>query len=160
MSAAEDPRRAGERPVSAIVWVDANGTMWRLRSLAAMGHGATRLAAALGVQVETVQKILRGEVALLCTELRDRTSQLWEAWWDKRPPESTKTERQAAAEARRRAERNKWCSPAGLDEDELDEPGYRPYSEYRPASGVGVAGDLRAAWEWPADSEQCVRDRR
>jgi hypothetical protein len=44
MSTVGGGRCAGERPVSAIVWVDANGTMWRLRSLVAMGHGATRLA--------------------------------------------------------------------------------------------------------------------
>lgn len=47
---------------------------------------------------------------------------LWDAWWDKHPPERTTEERQAAGAARRRAERNGWCPQLALDEDELDEP--------------------------------------
>ena len=46
------------------------------------------------------------------------------------------------AAARRRAERCGWCPPLGLDEDELDEPGYRPYSRYREATGTGTAGEF------------------
>jgi hypothetical protein len=137
--------QSGERArdVAAIVWVEANGTTWRLRSLVAMGHSATRIAAALGVRTETVQKLLRGDAALIGSELQTLAAQLWEAWWDKRPPESTRREREAAANARRRAEAANWCSPAGLDEDQLDDPGYRPYSRYRPAIGTGVAGEFR-----------------
>jgi len=129
--------------VSRIVWVDANGTAWRLRSLVAMGHSATRIAAALGVRVESVQKLLRGDAALIGADLQRLASQLWDAWWDKRPPEATASERRASAAARRRAETNNWCAPVGLDEDQLDEPGYRPYCRYRPASGSGVATDFQ-----------------
>ena len=134
--------------VAGIVWVDAGGTTWRLRSLVAMGHSAIRIATALHVRTDTVQKLLRGEVALLGTDLRNLACQLWNAWWDKCPPETTRGERQAAIAARRRAERNNWCAPAGLDEDLLDQPGYRPFSSYRPAIGTGVADDF------PVDPEK------
>jgi hypothetical protein len=130
--------------VAGIVWVDASGTTWRLRSLVAMGHSATRIATALHVRTDTVQKLLRGEIALVCSELRTLAIQLWNAWWDKCPPETTRNERQAAVAARRRAERNNWCAPAGLDEDLLEQPGYRPFSAYRPATGTGVANDFHA----------------
>ncbi|HET7015981.1 MAG TPA: hypothetical protein VFI65_18810 [Streptosporangiaceae bacterium] len=140
-----EPPASAEPDVARIVWVEPNGTAWRLRSLVAMGHSATRIAGALGVRVESVQKLLRGDAALIGADLRRLASQLWEAWWDKRPPETTAAERRAAAEARRRAETHNWCAPVGLDEDQLDEPGYRPYCRYRPASGSGVADDFQPA---------------
>jgi len=135
--------------VARIIWVDANGTTWRLRSLVAMGHSATRIAGALGVRVESVQKLLRGDAALIGADLQRLGCQLWDAWWDKRPPEATAADRRAAAAARRRAETHNWCAPVGLDEDQLDEPGYRPYCRYRPASGSAVAADFQ-----PADRPQ------
>ena len=122
-----------------VLRLDAGGTMWRLRSLVAMGHDAGRIARALQIHPTTIQKLLRGETAEVEPELRDLGCQLWNAWWDKRPPERTRTERRQASAARRRAEQHGWCPPLGLDEDELDEPGYRPYSRYRKASGTGVA---------------------
>jgi hypothetical protein len=121
--------------------VDSGGTTWRLRSLVAMGHDATRIASALGVHPQTIQKILRGEAATVTARLRDEARHLWDAWWDKRPPELTCSQRRAAAASRLRAERLGWCPPLGLDEDALDEPGYRPYSRYRPAAGTGTAGE-------------------
>ena len=64
--------------------VDSGGTMRRLRSLVAMGHDATRIANALGVDPQTIQKILRGEAATVTARLRDETRHLWDARWDKR----------------------------------------------------------------------------
>jgi hypothetical protein len=122
--------------------VDSGGTMWRLRSLVAMGHDATRIAHALNVHPQAIQKILRGEAATVTADVRDRACQLWDAWWDKRPPELTQTQRRTADAARHRAEVLGWCPPLGLDEDELDEPGYRPYSRYRAAVGTGTAGEF------------------
>jgi hypothetical protein len=122
--------------------VDGGGTMWRLRSLVAMGHDATRIARALRVHPQTVQDILRGDAVTVTSELRGLAQQLWDAWWDKRPPEQTRSQRRTAAGARRQAERCGWCPPLGLDEDELDEPGYRPYSRYRAATGTGIAGEF------------------
>ena len=122
---------------------DAGGTAWRLRSLIAMGHDSTRIARALDVRPETIQKLVRGDVATVGPGFRALACQLWDAWWDKTPPERTWSERRTAAAARRRAQRHGWCAAAGLDEDELDQPGYRPFSRYRPAAGTGIAPDFR-----------------
>ena len=123
--------------------VDAGGTMWRLRSLVAMGHDARRIADALRVRSDVIQAILRGEMETVGSGLRDVTCQLWDAWWDKRPPERNRGERARARAARRRAELAGWCAPLGLDEDQLDEPGYRPYARYRAATGTGTAAEFR-----------------
>jgi len=122
--------------------VDAGGTMWRLRSLVAMGHDAGRIAAALKLSPQLVETVVRGQAGAVSADLRDLVCQLWDAWWDKRPPELSRSDRRAAGAARRRAERCGWCPPLGLDEDELDEPGYRPYSRYREATGTGTAEDF------------------
>jgi len=122
---------------------DAGGTMWRLRSLVAMGHDARRIADALRVRSEVIQVILRGEAETVSSGLRDLTCELWDAWWDKRPPERTRGERMRAHAARRRAELAGWCTPLGLDEDQLDEPGYRPYARYRAATRTGTAAEFR-----------------
>ncbi len=125
--------------VSCGLAVHSGGTMWRLRSLVAMGHDAGRIAAALQVPTRLVQSVLAGRATSVSAQFHDRARQLWDAWWDKRPPERTLRDRRAAANARRRAEENDWCTPLGLDEDQLDQPWYRPYSRYRPATGSGEA---------------------
>ena len=136
--------------ISTSTRLDAGGTTWRLRSLTAMGHDATRIARALNVRPQTIKKIVRGDTVTVSPEFRDLACQLWEAWWDKRPPEATRSQRRAAGAARRRAERSGWPAAAGLNEDELDEPGYRPFCGYRPAVGTGIAGDFRPAAEPPS----------
>jgi hypothetical protein len=131
--------------VSASARLDAGGTTWRLRSLIAMGHDSSRIARAMNVRPEAIQKLVRGDTTTVSPQFRDLACQLWNAWWDKRPPETTRSERRAASAARRRAERNSWPAAAGLDEDELDEPGYRPFCGYRPATGTSIAPDFRPA---------------
>ncbi len=131
--------------VSANTRLDAGGTTWRLRSLIAMGHDSSRIARALNVRPKVIQKLVRGDTTTVSPEFRGLACQLWNAWWDKRPPETTRSRRRAASAARRRAERNSWPAAAGLDEDELDEPGYRPFSRYRPAVGTGTATGFRPA---------------
>ncbi len=71
-------------PLDTAANVDARGTMWRLRSLVAMGHDARRIAAALRLRPDVIQAILRGEAKTVGAGLRDLTCQLWDAWWDKR----------------------------------------------------------------------------
>ena len=48
----------------------------------------------------------------------------------------------AAAAARRWARYRRWCTGAGLDDDELDVPGYRPEQGWKAATGTGPATDL------------------
>jgi hypothetical protein len=124
--------------------VPAAGTMWQLRSLIAMGHDATRIAAALGTTPATARRLIGGRTATITPALRNLACQLQDAWWDKRPPENTPARRAAATTARRTAQRNGWPQPAALDEDRLDQPGYRPYSIWRPAAGTGTAPAFQA----------------
>ena len=91
-----------------------------------MGHGSARIARALGVREMTIRRLVRGDAPTVSTALRDDVTDLYDAWWDKRAPERTSAERGAATAARRRAIAGNWCAGAGLDDDELDTPGYRP----------------------------------
>ena len=125
--------------------VDAGGTRLRLRALAVMGHGSARIARAAGVSEQAIQKLARGDAKTVSPRLRDAIAAVYDAWWDKRAPERTRHERAAATAARRRAIRGNWCAGAGLDDDELDLPGYRPESGWRPARGTSVAGDIDPA---------------
>ena len=123
------------RPVQRM---DANGTAWRMRSLVAMGHDATRIARALDITPDVVRRLIRGDSRTVAVGFHALACQLWNAWWDKRPPERTVTERRAAARACRQAMTCDWPAAAGLDEDRLDRPG----CHYRPAAGTGVAADF------------------
>jgi hypothetical protein len=123
--------------------LDAGGIRLRLRALHVMGHGSARIARALGVREETIQRLVRGDARTISPPLRDAIADLYDAWWDKRAPERTRAERAAAARARRRASAGNWCAGAALDDDQLDVPGYRPRTGYRPATGTGTAPDIR-----------------
>jgi transcriptional regulator with XRE-family HTH domain len=123
--------------------VDAGGTRLRLRALHVMGHGSARIARALGVREMTVRAIVRGDTPTVSTSLRDQAADLYDAWWDKRAPERDRFERAAATAARRRAIRGNWCAGAGLDDDQLDTPGYKPTAKWKPATGTGTAPDIK-----------------
>jgi plasmid maintenance system antidote protein VapI len=124
------------------VRLDAGGSRLRLRALHVMGHGSARIARALGVREKTIQRLVRGDATTIGAQLRDAITDLYDAWWDKRAPERTRAERAAAATARRRASAGNWCPAAALDDDQLDTPGYRPRSRFRPATGTGIAPDI------------------
>jgi hypothetical protein len=117
------------------------GIMWRLRALIAMGHTCTRMATATGIPPATVRRIVRGEAITISPELRQTVTALFDAWWDKTPPQRSRQQKLAAGNARNRAARNNWPPPAGLDEDELDQPGYQPQTGWKHARGTGVADD-------------------
>jgi hypothetical protein len=122
--------------------VDANGTMWRLRALAAMGHDGTRIARALAVSPALVRRTASGQARTVTAVFRGQVAALLDTWWDKTPPAATPAQRRTAARARRLAEDRGWPAAAGLDDDELDLPGYRPWCCYRPAAGTGTAPDF------------------
>jgi transcriptional regulator with XRE-family HTH domain len=124
--------------------IDAGGTRLRLRALHVMGHGSARIARALGVREMTIRQIVRGDARTVSLKLRDAITELYDTWWDKRAPARTPFERAAATAARKRAIAGNWCAPAALDDDQLDIPGYRPRQGWKPATGTGVAADVRA----------------
>jgi len=122
--------------------VDAGGTRLRLRALHVMGHGSARIARALGVRETAISELVRGDARTIRPRLRDAIADLYDAWWDKRAPERTRAERAAATAARRKAMAGNWCAAAALDDDQLDEPGYRPSQGWKPATGTGVAPEI------------------
>ncbi len=122
--------------------LDAGGTRLRLRALHVMGHGSPRMARAAGVSEQTIRALVTGDARTVSQRLRDTIIELYEAWWDKRAPERSRAERAAASAARRRAIAGNWCAGAGLDDGDLDIPGYRPCCAWRPARGTGVATDF------------------
>src|ERR1019366_7027184 len=122
--------------------VDAGGTRLRLRALAVMGHRSARSPRAAGVSEQAIQRLARGDAKTISPRLRDAVAAVYDAWWDKRAPERTRSERAASSAARRRAIHGNWCAGAGLDDDQLDIPGYRPAYGWRPARGTSVAGDI------------------
>lgn len=123
------------------VQVHSTGTRLRLRALVAMGHSQARLSRALGRSEWLTSRIINGGQLTVPPDLRADAEALYDAWWNKRPPETTPAERKAAAAARARARRCEWVQPMALDDDELDLPGYQPQGEWRPATGTGVAHD-------------------
>jgi hypothetical protein len=132
-------------PAAAAIRTDANGTMWRLRSLVAMGHDCARIARALHVPPDLVRRVAGGQARTVTCEFATAAVQLWDAWWDKTPPKRTPAGRRAATRALRHAEACDWPAAAGLDDDQLDEPGYRPWCHYRPGTGTGAAPDFPPA---------------
>lgn len=129
-------------PRSRTARMDANGTAWRMRSLIAMGHDSSRIARALEVAPDVIRRLIGGDCQTVTVGFHLAACQLWDAWWDRTPPERTSAERKAAAQARHQAQRHNWPAAAGLNEDLLDNPGYRPSCRYRPATGTGVAVDF------------------
>jgi transcriptional regulator with XRE-family HTH domain len=124
--------------------LDAGATRLRLRALHVMGHGTGRISRALGVRQTAVSDLVSGDARTVSPKLRDKVADLYDAWWDKRAPERTRAERASAAAARRRAIAGDWCAAAALDDDQLDVPGYRPRQGWKPATGTGIAPDIRA----------------
>jgi hypothetical protein len=123
--------------------LDAGGTRLRLRALHVTGHGSARIARAVGVHPVTIRKLVRGDARTVSQQLRDDIVGLYDAWWDKRAPARTRFESAAATVARNRAMTGNWCAPAALDDDRLDVPGYQPRYGWKPATGTGVAPDIR-----------------
>ena len=108
--------------------LDATGTRLRLRALHVMGHGSARIARAAGAHPQTIRKLVRGDARTVSPRLRTAIIVVYDAWWDKRAPARTRSERAAATIARKRAIAGNWC--AGR------RPGRRPARPTRlPAPG-------------------------
>jgi len=117
---------------------DAAGTRRRLQALIAVGHPAVSLAAALGISPRVVWGILRGSTVTVSLEMHASVCVLYDKTWDLRPPERTAAQRRAAVAARRRAALQGWPTPMGLDDEQIDDPAYRPRARWRPVSGTAV----------------------
>jgi hypothetical protein len=115
---------------------DASGTRRRLQALVAVGHPRATLAHRLGIPPRTVTRIVRGTTATVSPDLHAAICALYERLWDVAPPGRTLAERKAAGAARTLAAGHGWPTPMGLDDERIDDPGYRPRVRWRPAVGV------------------------
>ena len=122
--------------------LDAGSTRLRLRALHVMGHGSARIARAVGAHPQTIRQLVRGDARTVSPWLRTAVIVVYDAWWDKRAPTRTRSERAAATAARKRAIAGNWCAAAALDDDLLDLPGYLPRQGWMPATGTGTAPDI------------------
>ena len=118
---------------------DASGARRRLQALIALGHPAAPLACHLGVDPRQVSRIVHGTTATVTPRMHAAICDLYDQLWDMRPPEQTLAERKAAAAARALAASEGWPTPMGLDDDRIDDPAYRPRTQWRPATGRGGA---------------------
>ncbi len=139
---------------------DPAGARRRLRALIAMGHPAVSLARMLGVSPRVIWGIVRGTTATVSRDMHDGVSVLYEKTWNLRPPERSGAERRAADAARRRAAARGWPAPMGLDDDQIDDPAYRPRAQWRPAVGTGAVQvpDRPACASIPRDGGQARRE--
>ncbi len=122
---------------------DAAGTKRRLQALIALGHPGVSLARLLRVPPRTVWDLVRGTTMTVSPLLHTAVCDLYERLWDQLPPESTGAERRAATAARARAAALGWPTPMGLDEDQIDDPTYRPRTRWLPATGAGATQPTR-----------------
>jgi plasmid maintenance system antidote protein VapI len=63
--------------------LDAGGTRLRLRALQVMGHSSARVARAIGVREQAIQKITRGDIHTVSAQLHRAVARIYDAWWDK-----------------------------------------------------------------------------
>ena len=141
MTAVAELPAIGEEDDAGAVRVPAGGTRLRLRALAAMGHSDARIARALGESPRVVTTVMSARARTVSRRAARRRG---------RAVRGLVGQAAARADTRRARGRGRGEEPgpaqplvhrAGLDDDELDVPGYRPRATWRPATGTGVAGD-------------------
>jgi len=121
-------------------------------ALIAVGYPAAVLAVRIGVSPATIWNLARGTTASVTPGLHQAVAALYDEIWDQPPDGHTTAQRRAAAAARTRAARNRWPTPMGMDDDLIDDPGYRPRARWRPTAGTsrqhdrqGLSGSARNA---------------
>jgi AraC-like DNA-binding protein len=137
---------------------DAAGTRLRLRALTAVGYPATSLAAHAGVAVCTVRRLIDGSAVTVSPALHRAVAAMYDELWDQSPASATGAQPRAAAAARERAARNGWPPPMGLDDDRIDDPGYRPRAGWRPVAPA-CAGPRQASRAGSATRAGCAAAR-
>lgn len=123
---------------------DACGARRRLQGLVALGHCPAELARQAGVTSPRIRRLLTGRTRRVSPALHAASADLYDQMWNRLPPERTRREHAIADKARRHAETAGWPPPAGLDDDRIDDPAYRPRTAWRRAAGLPSAAQPRA----------------
>lgn len=119
----------------------AHGTQLRLQALVALGHTFTRVGHELGTGVEAARLLAVRPRAFVRSTTAARVADLYDAWSMTLPPATTSRERRAATYARTVATKRGWLPPLALDDDRIDDPGYRPTKHPTPAELQGLDRD-------------------
>jgi hypothetical protein len=128
-----------DRAAQPRIRLDAGGTRPRLRALHVMGHGSARIARALGTSEDTIQRLVRGDAPPSAPSCATRSPTCMTPGGTSAPPNAPGPNAPPPAPA---AAGNR-CAAAALNDNQLDTPGYRPRAGYRPATGTGIAPDIR-----------------
>lgn len=100
-------------------YVDAVGTMRRIRALAAIGHPFVGIGPAIGLHHSAVSRIACGEAPQVLASTARATAEVYRRW-SARPGSS--------ARARNHAARSGWPGPLAWDEN-IDDPDARPEAD-------------------------------
>jgi AcrR family transcriptional regulator len=119
---------------------DATGARRRLQALIALGHPVASLARRLGIAPRRVSSLVYETTATVTPCVHAAVCGLYDQLWDVPPSERTLAERKAAAAARALAANWGWPTPMGLDDDQIDDPAYRPRAHWRPITGSETRG--------------------
>jgi len=108
------------------------GARRRLQALAHRGwSGAAIERAGLGISATEADLVLQGRPGVT-QELADRIAAAYELLWDRRPAQTTASQRAEASAQQARAERAGWPPPLAGDEDgEIDDPNAGPAPGWR-----------------------------
>lgn len=127
------------------IFVDAIGTRRRIQALQAIGHSQEAIAKQAGSCQHRIYMISGGHVATVRLHLAERIA---EAYRLLSPVEGTSTR------SRNNAARNGWPGPAFWDDDDFDNPDFRPAIDdgNRNAQAAARLADIAhlASWDIPA----------
>jgi hypothetical protein len=126
--AANDPALSGpgQRPEPSPA-----GTRRRLQALAARAWSPGAIERESGVPARLIQRDL-DKTANLPPWLARTVATAYDRLWNREPSTATAADRQAAAEASARAERDGWAPPMAWDDDLIDLPDAQPATGWRP----------------------------
>jgi transcriptional regulator with XRE-family HTH domain len=134
------------------------GTTRRIHALVAVGWSLSKIAAAVGALPANFTAVAHGR-----RDVTVRTAQaiadLYDAWWDTKPPTDTKADLIAYRRSLNYAAEHGWPPPLAWDDDEIDDPAATPaVDELTRRRSVVVPEDI----EWMFDNgatvaEMCAR---
>jgi hypothetical protein len=101
------------------------GTQRRLRALFACGWSDVSIERVTGIPSRDISTALARRSAIR-PEFSRSVASAYERLWNKQPPRATQEEREEADAAAEYGRRWGWAPPMALDDDEIDNPGYKP----------------------------------
>jgi lambda repressor-like predicted transcriptional regulator len=105
--------------------VPAVGTQRRLQALVALGWSMAQLAARVGVEANSLRRLINTNPKVLATTART-VATLYQEMWNARPAPVTRPQHVAVTKTVNLAARRGWVIPAMWDDDVIDDPAGRP----------------------------------